>query len=360
VPARAPFPGLDPRARLYLNPLGLGRRPQGGAALPLAGGPLWFTSFTIILAAGGKRVYEAAFPVASWPKLRETLPPYLRPRFDDLFSNLTAPRPPLGKLAFGRPLVMGVLNVTPDSFSDGGDFLKGKDALSRARELVRQGADILDAGAESTRPGSNGVPAATELKRLAPVLKEIRKIKIPVSVDTRKSAVMIRALTAGAKLINDVSAFRHDRKSLSVLKNAKAGIILMHAKGTPATMQKDPRYADVVLEVFDFLEKRIEVCGKGGISKNRMLADPGFGFGKTTAHNLALLQNLALFHGLGVPLVAGLSRKRFLGELAGEKDPRKRLAPSLAAAVAAAGQGVQVIRCHDVAETRRALAIAAF
>jgi len=327
--------------------------------LPLAGGWLSFYAVQAIITAGARRIYETAFPVSSLAKLRSTLPTEFHARFDVLLANLTGKRPPFGTLSFDRPRVMGILNVTPDSFSDGGDYFSNNDAISRARQLVAEGAGILDVGAESTRPGSKPVSAPTESKRLAPVLKEIPTLKVPVSVDTRKSAVMKLAIAAGAKIVNDVSALRYDLNSLGVLKHSNAGIVLMHAQGTPATMQKNPHYRDVVMEVFDFLEARISFCEKGGIPRSRIFADVGFGFGKTTAHNLALLNDLALFHGLGVPLVAGLSRKRFLGELSGEADPKKRLSASLAAAVLAASKGVQVIRCHDVAETRRALQIAA-
>ena len=359
MPDSRPKPGSTRGARLYLNPLALTRGHAPGPSLPLAGGPLRFVALEAILAAGGRRIYDAAFPVSALAKLRAALPSALHGRCDVLLANLTAKRKPFEKLSFGKPLVMGILNATPDSFSDGGDFFKAGDPVFRARRLVAEGADLLDVGAESTRPGSKPVSAAEELKRLASVLADIRKLKIPVSVDTRKSAVMKRALSAGAAIVNDVSALRYDDKSLAVIKNSGAGIVLLHAQGSPATMQKNPRYQDVVLEVFDFLEARIQHCVRAGIAKSRIFADPGFGFGKTTAHNLALLNALALFQGLGVPLVVGLSRKRFLGELTGEKDPRKRLGSSLAEAVLAASQGVQVIRCHDVAETRRALQIAA-
>ncbi|HXV74553.1 MAG TPA: dihydropteroate synthase, partial [Sphingomonadales bacterium] len=311
MPGSKPFPGLAAKARLYLNPLGVSLGLKVNAALPLAGGPFSFLSVQAIIAAGGRRIYDAAFPISSLAKLRARLPADFHARFDALLSNLTAKRPSFGKLSFSRPLVMGILNVTPDSFSDGGDSFAAKDAVRRARQIAKEGADILDVGAESTRPGSKTVPAAVELRRLAPVLTEIRKLKIPVSVDTRKSAVMQKALAAGAAIINDVSALRYDKKSLVTLQNSRAGIVLMHMHGTPAIMQKNPRYGDVLLEVFDFLEERIALCRQAGIARNRLFADPGFGFGKTTAHNAVLLNHLAFFHGLGVPLLAGLSRKRF-------------------------------------------------
>lgn len=357
-------PSVPQAARLYLHPVGIGPHPKGeGAHLPLAGGPLCFQSLQAVIAVKYKRIYQGTFPVSALGKFRETLPGALLERFDALLGRLTTPRPPvcgIKALSFAKPRLMGILNVTPDSFSDGGDFLAGAEAVKHARVMAAEGADIIDIGAESTRPGAKEVPLEEELRRLEPLLEAIPEIKAPVSVDTRKAQVMTRAIAAGASLVNDVSALRHDAESLDAAANSDAGVVLMHARGDPATMQKNPTYKDVLLEVFDFLEERIAACEEAGIGRERIIADPGFGFGKTREHNLALLRNLGFFHGLGVPVMVGLSRKRFIGELGGEKEPKRRGPGSIAAGVLALMQGAQILRCHDVRETRQALLLTGF
>lgn len=342
----------DKGLKLYLRPLGIAQGP-GGLALPLAGRPLSFNTIELILRAGGRRVYEGAFPVAGLDALKGQLPRALANRFDEILARLCAPRPAIGPLDFSKPLVMGILNVTPDSFSDGGDYFSAKDAKARASELFKEGADIVDAGAESTRPGAKPVPEAEEKKRLRPVLDVIKELPGPVSIDTRKSPVMIDAIKSGATLINDVSALTFDKDAMTAVKGAP-GIVLMHAKGSPETMQKDPSYEDVVLEVYDFLEARIAACQAKGIARGRLIVDPGIGFGKSVDHNLALLRNLAIFHGLGVPLLIGVSRKRFVGAITGVEDAKQRLGGSLAAGLFALQQGAQILRVHDVRETRQA------
>lgn len=354
------IPRLEGDVRLYLNPIGIiFRRSQSvsGVALPLAGGPLSFMALEIIISAGSQRVYNVIFPVSSLSKFRGMLPQGLQDRFDFLLFNITEPRLPRLNLTFDRPLIMGILNITPDSFSDGGETLLTDNALLRIHSIIQEGADIIDIGGESTRPGSNSVTASEELNRLRPIFSGLAKISIPVSIDTQKSIVMEEALIAGATFINDVSALRHDTKSLDLILKMGAGVVLMHMQGTPSTMQNNPSYKDVVLEIFDFLEDRIDFCLKRGVPRSHLFADPGFGFGKTCIHNMTILRNLGFFHGLGVPLVVGLSRKRFLGELARESNPKNRLEASLAGAVLAASQGIQIIRCHDVSATRQALQI---
>jgi dihydropteroate synthase len=265
--------------------------------------------------------------------------------------------PPMGPLDFGRPLVMGVLNVTPDSFSDGGQYLEPKAAVAQARRLIDKGADIIDVGGESTRPGAEPVSIDEELRRVLPVIGALRGIGVPVSIDTRHAAVMRAALEVGAAIINDVSALAGDPESLAVAAASDAPIILMHAQGDPRTMQDSPRYEDVVGEVYAYLEQRIAVCRDAGIDKARLIVDPGIGFGKTLDHNLVLLRNLHVFHGLGCPVLLGVSRKSFLGRLSGGVPAHGRLPGSLAAALAAIQQGVHILRVHDVAETREALAV---
>ena len=339
--------------KLYLKPSGLTFCQDVPLSLPLCGGPLYFNALTVTLRSGQKIVYQGAFPVTSLEALKNQLPKAIYTKFDQTLKRLTAPRNLMG-FTFDRPLVMGILNLTPDSFSDGGDYQTG--AADRARALFDEGADIVDVGAESTRPGAAEVSEEEELKRLGPVLDIIKDLPGPVSVDTRKASVMTAALKAGVGLINDVSALTFEPSSMAAAKPA-GGIVLMHALGTPKTMQDDPEYNDVLLDVYDYLEDRIEACVKAGIPRDHLIIDPGIGFGKTTSHNLDLIRGLALFHGLGVPVLFGASRKRFIGELTGANDPKDRLAGSIAAALLAAGQGAQIIRVHDVHETRQALSI---
>lgn len=255
-------------------------------------------------------------------------------------------------VALDRPRLLGIVNVTPDSFSDGGAFLDSAAAAAHGRAL---GADILDVGGESTRPGAAEVPVEEELRRVLPVVEALRGAA-PVSVDSRKAEVMRRALAAGARIVNDVSGLTHDPEALAAARGAEA-VVLMHSPGPPDVMQRLARYADVLLDVYDWLEARIAACEAAGVPRARLIADPGIGFGKTAEHNLALLRGLSLFHGLGVPLLVGLSRKSFIGRLSAGEPPGARLPGSLAGALWAASQGAQLIRAHDVAETRQALAL---
>jgi dihydropteroate synthase len=250
---------------------------------------------------------------------------------------------------------MGILNVTPDSFSDGGRHNDTDGALAAVAAMRTAGADIIDVGAESTRPGAETIATETELARLAGVLPGLAERSW--SIDTRKAAVMAAALDAGASLVNDVSALTHDPAALALVAARGCPVVLMHAQGTPETMQAAPAYADPLFDVFDWLATRIAACVAAGIARNRIIADPGIGFGKTLDHNLALLRGLPLFHGLGVPLLLGASRKALIGRLAGEVPPDRRLPGSLALALHAAACGVQVVRVHDVTETVQALAV---
>ena len=249
---------------------------------------------------------------------------------------------------------MGVVNITPDSFSDGGKFLDPKAALAQARRLLEEGADILDVGGESSRPGAAPVAEAEELKRVLSVLVNLR-VNVPVSVDTRRPAVMRAALAAGASMINDIDALAAPG-ALEAVADSDCAVCLMHKKGDPATMQQAPGYDDVVGEVKAFLSSRIAVCEKAGIARDRVVIDPGVGFGKTVEHNLALLKRLPELAALGVPVVAGWSRKSTLGAIAG-RPVTERLAASLAAALLAVQHGAKILRVHDVRETRDALAV---
>lgn len=311
-------------------------RPAG--ALPLAGGWCWFAQVEVLCRDAPARVVAVA-----------DLPGEVRDR-------LSSPRPDFGGMAMGSPRIMGILNVTPDSFSDGGRFLAPDAALAQAKAMALD-ADVLDIGGESTRPGAAEVAVAEEVARTAPVIAALRAggLAVPVSIDTRKAAVAQAALAAGAGIVNDVAAMGFDPAMAEVVVRASAPIILMHSIKTPATMQDDPRYDDVLLDVFDFLQARIAMAEAAGIPRSRIMVDPGIGFGKTAVHNLTLIRGLSLFHDLGVPVLLGASRKRFIGTIGGEDLAERRMPGSVAMALAGAAQGVQVLRVHDVAETRQAL-----
>ncbi len=261
-------------------------------------------------------------------------------------------------LDFSRPLVMGILNVTPDSFSDGGRHDTVAQAVAHAQSLLADGADILDIGGESTRPGAPFVSPQEELQRVMPVLRELVGLNVPLSLDTRRTSVMQAALAEGlVDLINDVSALEDDG-ALPLLAAANVGICLMHKQGNPDTMQQQPSYHSVVDEVGSYLARRVQLCLDAGMEQARLLADPGFGFGKTLAHNLALLRALPqLEQQAGVPLLVGLSRKSMLGAITGESQADQRLGASIAAAVLSAQQGAKVIRVHDVKATVQALQV---
>lgn len=262
-----------------------------------------------------------------------------------------------GFLDAARPLVMGIVNVTPDSFSDGGLSFDAASAIAHGLQLIREGADILDVGGESTRPGSEGVTEDEELRRVIPVIAALAGAGHMVSVDTRKARVMREALAAGAGLVNDVSALTFDPRSMAAMAEASCPVILMHAQGDPKTMQLNPRYDDVALDVYDWLAARIAACEAAGIARQRLVADPGIGFGKSFRHNLDVMRQLALYHGLGVPMLVGLSRKAFIGALTGEKVAGERVYGSVGGAAWAALNGAHVLRVHDVKATVAALAV---
>jgi dihydropteroate synthase len=259
------------------------------------------------------------------------------------------------RLDLARPLVMGVVNITPDSFSDGGRFFDTNAAVAHALQLAEDGADILDIGGESSRPGALPVSVAEEMDRLLPVLEGLNRLEKPVSVDTRRPQVMQAALRAGASMINDIEALTAPGAIEAVAKS-QCAVCLMHMKGEPATMQKEPHYDDVVGEVLLFLKNRSDKAMQAGIARERILVDPGFGFGKTVAHNLELLRRLGEFSTLNLPLLAGWSRKSSLGKITG-RAAGERLAGSLAAALLALQGGATILRVHDVKETRDVIAV---
>ena len=330
--------------RAYLRPLPCA--PGKPHARPLARGLFGFREIEVL------RRHEPA----------EILPvdvvQALHPEEAEVLEHLCAPRAPVSGLDLTRPRIMGVVNVTPDSFSDGGLLRDAGAAVAHGMALADSGADILDIGGESTRPGAEPVGLQQELDRVLPVIEGIRAAgcTAPVSIDTRKAAVAKAALAAGATMFNDVSALTYDSGSMAVAAGAPS-VCLMHAQGDPRTMQDDPRYSDVLLDVYDFLELRIAAAVAAGIPRSRIVVDPGIGFGKTIDHNLALLRRLSLFHGLGCAVMLGVSRKRFIGTLSGVAEASRRAHGSVAAGLAGLAQGAQFLRVHDVAETRQALEV---
>ena len=323
---------------LYYRPVvRFGGMPRSDS-FPLAGGLCWFDE--VVVHQRGKQ---------SWNIPAVDLP-------DQVLERLRAPRADVAGLGMARPRVMGILNVTPDSFSDGGAYLSAEKAVSHALGMKEAGADILDIGGESTRPGATEVPVAEEISRTVPVIAAVRgETDIPISIDTRKSAVATAALAVGADLVNDVSAFQFDPAMQSVCAAAKVPVCLMHAQGTPETMQQDPRYDDVLLDVYDALEARVAAAEAAGIDRAKIVVDPGIGFGKTLQHNLSLLRGIAMFHALGCPILLGASRKRMIQTLGGGTDAVDRLGGSVAIALHGARHGVQILRVHDIFETKQAL-----
>jgi dihydropteroate synthase len=256
----------------------------------------------------------------------------------------------------GFPKLMGIVNVTPDSFSDGGEFLDQTRAIEQCLRLVDDGADLLDVGGESTRPGAVPVGEEEEIRRVVPVIAEVaRRVSVPISIDTTKAAVARRALDAGAAIVNDISGLRFDPHMPEVCAHAQAGIVCMHMQGTPQTMQIDPRYTDVVREVADYLAQRLAALEACGIARERVVIDPGIGFGKTPDHNLTILKNIARFRALGRPVLIGHSRKRFLAKILG-RTLDETSAATLGVSVAAALAGADLLRVHDVRATRDVLA----
>ncbi|WP_400082367.1 dihydropteroate synthase [Yoonia sp. R78084] len=307
-------------------------------SFPLAGGLCWFDTVAVHTRGGGVR----SIPAGDVPA--------------EVLENLIRARTPVAGMAMTGPRIMGILNVTPDSFSDGGQFNAPDLALAHALAMQEEGAEIIDVGGESTRPGAAEVQTAEEIARTAPVIAAIRaQSNVPISIDTRKSDVGLAAVEAGATLINDVAAFTFDPKLAAVAAAARVPVCVMHAKGSPETMQNDPTYDDVLLDVYDFLSTRVEAAVGAGIARDQIIVDPGIGFGKTLEHNLILLRGIALFHALGCPVLLGASRKRFIGTIGGGKDASDRVSGSVAVALFAARRGVQILRVHDIFATKQAL-----
>ncbi len=322
-----------------IEPLGLLRGPDALAALaagraaPLAGGP---AAFTLV------RLNGRVLPIAEAPP--------------ESVERLSLPLPDWAGLGRG-PLVMGVLNVTPDSFSDGGRHFEAARAIAAGERMLADGAGLLDVGGESTRPGAAPVTAAEEQARILPVIAALARTGAVVSVDTRNAGTMERALDAGARIVNDVTALTHDPAALPLVAARGCPLVLMHMRGTPATMASLARYDDVAAEVCAELQARVDAAVAAGVRRGDIMLDPGFGFAKTARHNLDLIRRLPLLLGLGCPLLAGISRKATIGMLSGEPNPEARVAGSVAAALFALDRGVRIVRVHDVAETVQAVRV---
>ncbi|MBP6361897.1 MAG: dihydropteroate synthase [Novosphingobium sp.] len=344
-------------SNFYLRPIALADSPQSeeGEAIRLAGGFVYASRFALIGRKDGKVASRRRYSV---PELRAALPG-LPEAVQQQWENLQRVHVPLQlgarTVRLDQPQVMGILNVTPDSFSDGGQFMDNPEvAHAHAAAMVEAGAAIVDVGGESTRPGAAAVWEGDELKRVIPAIERLAAMGAAISTDTRRPAVMEAALTAGAHLINDVSALRHDPRSLEFAARAGVPVVLMHAPGEGEDLHADAKYGDVVLDVFDWLAARRDAALAAGIPREKILLDPGVGFGKSVADNLALLNALPLFHALGQPLLLGVSRKRMIGALSNEAPAHQRLGGSVALAMKAMEAGVQLLRVHDVAETVQA------
>lgn len=342
--------------RTLLRPTGFVDSPFGhdGKVARLAGGLSWFASVELIKIEGHQRSSTELVPVDG-----------IEDRFDDdmaaQWEALTSSREALQlgerTVRLDQPQVMAIINATPDSFSDGGQFANAAEAADAGARMAGQGAAIIDVGGESTRPGARSIWEGDEIERIVPVIRQLAAGGAAVSADTRKADVMTAAVEAGARMINDVSALTYDARSAEVAASLDVPVVLMHHKGAPEVMQDHPSYDDVLVEVYLWLEERIEAALEAGVARENILVDPGFGFGKNISHNLALMNGLALFHSLGCPVVIGASRKRTIGALSSEAPTDQRLGGSIALALKAVEQGAQIVRVHDVFETVQALRV---
>ena len=306
---------------------------------------------------GGTQVKFDSFKIVERGRSSITIPAVEAPQ--EVLETFIRPRSSIFDLNFNKVNIMGILNVSPDSFYDGKENFRDTDFVKKGLDLIKGGLDILDVGGESTRPGAKEVPVEIEKHRVSSIIKSIKKItpETIISIDTRKSQVAKAALKGGATIINDVSGLTFDSEILSVASEFGSGICIMHSKGLPENMQNQPSYENIVLDIYDFLEERINQAKKAGISEEKIIVDPGIGFGKSLYHNKTLIKNLSLFHGLGCPVMVGLSRKSFIGEIVGELDPSKRLGGSLAALLTAVSRGAHLVRVHDVIETKQAIEV---
>ena len=286
------------------------------------------------------------------------LPKILRVKINLDLKEIKSKKKNFSNLNFKKiPNILGVLNLTPDSFSDGGKFNSKKKGINHAIHLVNSGANLIDVGGESTRPGSRPIKENLEWQRINKILKLLLKKKIPISLDTRKSKIMSKGINLGVKLINDVSGLDFDSETLNVLKKYKIPFVIQHSQGVPENMQKNPKYKNELLDIYDFFEKKIKLLRSKGIKHNKIILDPGIGFGKNLKHNMSLIRNISIFHSLGFPILVGNSRKRFIKELSGKNDSKFRNGGTIASSIYLMTQGVQILRIHDVNETMQGIKI---
>ena len=272
--------------------------------------------------------------------------------------NLIKKQKHFKKLNFSNsPLIMGVINLTPDSFSDGGKYNKKKEGFNHAKNLIKKGCKILDIGGESTRPESNEVEKEIEWERIRETLKKINKLKNFISLDTRKSWIMEKGINHKVNLINDVSGLNHDHNTINILKKTNIPFVIHHMQGTPKIMQKNPKYKNVLLDVYDFFESKINQIRSKGIKHNNIILDPGIGFGKNLKHNITLISNISIFHSLGFPIMLGVSRKKFIKDLSRKNDSKERLGGTISSSLYAMMQGVQILRVHDVNEVNQSIKV---
>ena len=348
--------------KIYLRPTGFVENPQRheGECLRLAGTMLWFSQIEYI-ARDGTSTQRHLVPVREWDAFAAALPQTARARCALLLQRIIALRNALQMgahiIRLDAPQVMAIINTTPDSFSDGGKNLDPEIAAETAAAMLRAGASIIDIGGESTRPNAPLIGEGEELDRVVPLIRKLAKAGAAISIDTRKALVMEGALQAGATMINDISALLYDKRALKVARNSNAPVVLMHAPSQGADPHKDGVYDDVVYDVFDWLEQRVSEVEAAGMSRDKILVDPGIGFGKTLADNLAIINNLAIYHGLGCALLFGASRKRLIGALSNAEDAKGRLGGSIFLAMKAVEQGAHIVRVHDAAETVQAIQV---
>ncbi len=352
---------IEEGADIYLRPIHFIESPQqhDGQTAKMAGGMLWFAAIEII-AHQGSGTQRYIVPVQAWDDALGILPPKIAARAALLFERITAPRAPLHMgeriIRLDQPQVMGILNMTPDSFSDGGKNSGDLEVVaSAAIAMASAGAAIIDIGGESTRPGAPLVWEGDEIKRVEPIIRQLASAGTALSIDTRKAAVMEAAIGAGAAMINDISALLYDDRSVEIARAAGVPIVLMHAPSQGSDPHNGGTYHDVVTDVFDWLEARVDAVVAAGIPREKILIDPGIGFGKSLSENLAIVNNLSLYHGIGCPILFGGSRKRMIGALSNEAPVDARLGGSVYLAMKAVEQGAQIVRVHDVPETVQAI-----
>ena len=347
---------------LYLRPTGFIESPQqhDGVSARLAGGMLWFTQIEVIDKTGAATTRQLV-EVRGWDAFVAALPADKQARCSLLYGRMTSTRAALKMgdriIRLEQPQVMGIINMTPDSFSDGGKNADIEAAAAAAIAMASAGAAIIDVGGESTRPGAPLVWEGDEIKRVEPLIKRLASSGTAVSIDTRKAAVMEAAVSAGAAMINDISALLYDDRAVEVTKAACVPVVLMHTPSQSSDPHKGGDYGDVVTDVFDWLEERVDAVEAAGILRDRILVDPGIGFGKSLAENLAIINNLSVYHAIGCPLLFGASRKRMIGALSNEAPAEARLGGSVFLAMKAIEQGAHVVRVHDAAETVQAIQV---